>query len=278
MMYFSMKEGHEYMRSYGNDLFSGTARYYSLYRPLYPYTLIRFLIHKFALDGTGQMLDLGCGDGRLALRFVDWFETILGVDQEPEMIEEARCLQKESRYDNIEWLTGNLDKFNAQQKKTFKMITIAKAFHWMEREKTLEMLFDMTSIGGGIAIIDPCSKKNVRSLWQNKVDEVIKHWYGSERRAGNTIYQSPSENYEQLIERSKFKLDKVELPPYEQRWSIDSIIGNIYSTSYGAKHFLGDNVHLFEEHLKKELLAIEPTNIFKENIHLSVILALKQGE
>lgn len=41
---------------------------------------------------------------------------------------------------------------------------------------------------------------------------------------------------------------------------------------------LGDNVHLFEEHLKKELLAIEPTNTFKENIHLSVILALKQGE
>lgn len=154
-----MKEGHEYMRSYGNDLFSGTARYYSLYRPLYPDTLIRFLIHKFALDGTGQMLDLGCGDGRLALRFVDWFETIVGVDQEPEMIEEARYLQKESRHDNIEWFTGNLEKFNAQQKKTFKMITIAKAFHWMEREKTLEMLFDMSSLGEGLQLSTHVLKK-----------------------------------------------------------------------------------------------------------------------
>ncbi len=41
----------------------GTAWYYSRYRPLYSSALIRYLRFKFSLDGNGNMLDLGCGDG-----------------------------------------------------------------------------------------------------------------------------------------------------------------------------------------------------------------------
>ena len=68
------------MKDYGEDLFKGTAWYYSRYRPLYSASLIRFLRSKFSLDGNGHMLDLGCGDGRLSLRFSDWFEKIVGID------------------------------------------------------------------------------------------------------------------------------------------------------------------------------------------------------
>lgn len=263
------------MQKYGDELFAGTALFYSRYRPLYPASLIRFLIQRFALDGTGQMLDLGRGDGRLALRFVDWFEKIMGIDQEAEMIQQAIHLQQETRFSNTKWFLGDLENYNTNHKEKFKLVTIAKAFHWMEREKTLELLFSMVSPGGGIAIIDPASTKVTPSLWELKVDEVMKHWYGGERRAGNTIYRPPSETYEQLINRSNFDLETIELPPYQHSWNIGSIIGNIYSSSYGAKHFLGDNSHLFERHLREELLKIEPTGSFKENIQLSVQLALK---
>ena len=66
------------MTDYGKDLFEGTAWYYSRYRPLYPASLIRYLIGNFPLDGKGQMLDLGCGTGQLAFKFSDWFEGIVG--------------------------------------------------------------------------------------------------------------------------------------------------------------------------------------------------------
>ena len=65
------------------------------------------------------------------------------------------------------------------------------------------------------------------------------------------------------------------MPSYEQVWTLDSIIGNHYSTSFGAKRFLGDNVDFFEKHLKEELLAIDKTGVFKEQINTSVKLALK---
>ena len=263
------------MNEYGEDLFKDTAYYYSLYRPVYPASLIRFLVSKFSLDGTGQMLDLGCGDGRLALRFSDWVEQIVGVDLEHEMIEVAKSLSQETRVPNVEWFIGDIEKYKSESNKYFRFVTIAKAFHWMDRPLVLETLYDMISIGGGLAIIDNYSPNKVILPWQKKVDEVVKHWYGSERRAGNTTYSHPKVSHQDIIANTKFQLEVHQIPVYDHVWTIDSIIGNIYSTSFGAKRFLGEKVHLFEEQLKKELLGIDHTGVFKEQIHLSVKLALK---
>ena len=263
------------MIDYGKNLFEGTARYYSQYRPLYPASLIRYLIGKFSLDGTGHMLDLGCGTGQLAFRFSDWFEGIVGVDTEPEMIQEAIRLSREIRVENMEFLNGALEKYKGNSEKIFRFITIAKAFHWMDREKVLETLYEIVSDGGGIAIIDNYSPKKELLPWQKKVNKVVKEWYGYERRAVNTTYSHPTISHQENVANSKFNLDNYQLPTYEQSWTFESIIGNIYSTSYGAKRFLGDNVESFEKHLKEELLSIEKTGVFKEQINTTVILALK---
>ena len=264
------------MIDYGKDLFKGTAWYYSRYRPIYPAALIRFLIDRFSLDGNGQMLDLGCGTGQLALRFADWFESVVGIDTQHEMIEEARRLEKEYRVDNFEWFNGDLDTYKKQFGGNFRFVTIAKAFHWMDREKLLDTLYPMISDGGGIAIIDNYSPNKEPLPWQIKVNEVVKQWYGEERRAGKTTYTPPSISYQETIKNSKFELEMHELPTYEHEWNLDSIIGNLYSTSYGSKRFLGDKVNQFERHLKEELLAIESKGIFKENINLSIKLAVKK--
>ncbi|MBU7595683.1 class I SAM-dependent methyltransferase [Metabacillus halosaccharovorans] len=263
------------MIDYGKNLFEGTARYYSQYRPIYSASLIRYLIKKFSLDGKGNMLDLGCGTGQLAFRFSDWFEGIVGIDTEPEMIKEAIRLSKEIRVENIEFFYGVLDKYKVSSNKIFRCVTIAKAFHWMDREKVLDLLYGMVSDEGGIAIIDNFSPNKELLHWQKKVNEIVKQWYGNERRAGNSTYSHPTISHQEIVAKSKFNLESYQIPTYEQLWSIDSIIGNLYSTSYGSKRFLGDNVNSFEQHLKEELLSIEKTGVFKEQINTKVILALK---
>ncbi|WP_053368007.1 class I SAM-dependent methyltransferase [Bacillus sp. FJAT-27245] len=239
------------MTDYGGELFKGTAWYYSRYRPLYPASLIRYLIEKFSLDGKGKMLDLGCGTGQLAIRFADWFEDIVGIDTEPEMILEAIRMEKECRVNNLEWFNGELDTYRKKYDGNFRFVTIAKAFHWMDREKILDALYEMVSYDGGVAIIDNHFPKKELLPWQKKVNEVVEQWYGKERRAGNTTYSHPTVSHQEIISNSKFDLEIHEIPTYEQEWTLESIIGNLYSTSYGSKRFLGDNVHLFEKHLKK---------------------------
>lgn len=263
------------MTAYGEDLFKGTAHYYSRFRPMYPASLIRFLVERFSLDGSGRMLDLGCGTGQLAFRFSDWFERIVGIDMEPEMIEEAIRLSKEIRAENVEWFIGDLDTYKEKSDETFRLVTIAKAFHWMDRVKVLETLDEMVVPGGGVAIIDNYAPNKEQLPWQKKVEEVVKRWYGDERRAGNTTYAHPTISHQTIISNSKFDLEVYEMPTYEHVWTVNSIIGNIYSTSYGTKRFLGGNVQLFENQLKEELLALDDTGIYKEQLNISVKLAVK---
>ncbi|MEI4771555.1 methyltransferase domain-containing protein [Psychrobacillus sp. FJAT-51614] len=263
------------MTDYGKELFKGTAWYYSRYRPLYPASLIRYLIDKFSLDGKGQMLDLGCGTGQLAFRFTDWFERIVGIDTEPEMLKEAIRLEKEFRVENLEWFNGELDTYKDKFDGNFRFATVAKAFHWMDRERVLDTLYEMISYGGGVAIIDNYSPNKELLPWQKKVNEVVKQWYGNQRRAGKTTYSHPTVSYQEIVSNSKFDLEMIELPNYEQLWTLDSIIGNLYSTSYGSKHFLGENVKLFEKHLKEQLLEVDSSGVFKEQINISIKLAIK---
>jgi len=264
------------MIDYGTDLFKGTAWYYTRYRPLYPASLIRYIVDKFALDGEGRLLDLGCGTGQLALRFQDWFEDIVGIDPEPEMLDEARRLSIDNRVTNVQWLQGKAEE-QSDALGSFRLITIAKAFHWMDRETILEMLYHHTNDHGGIAIIGNDSEKDKPLPWQLKVNEVVARWLGSERRAGNSTFKPPAERYEDTLAKSRYRnIEKHVLPAYSHIWTVDSIVGNLYSTSYGARRFFGEDLERFEDELRTALLAINPNDQFVEEHSISVITGMRR--
>ena len=263
------------MTIYGEDLFKGAATYYSKYRPMYPPMLIRYLVERFSLNGEQQVMDLGCGPGNLTIRLADWCNKIVGVDPENEMIKEAKRLHSELRIGDIHWFNGDLEQYRAQHHEKFELVTIAKAFHWMDRSKVLEDLYDMLNIGGGIAIIDNFEPDKKQAEWQERMNEVIEKWYGSKRRAGNTTFTHPMSRHEDVISNSRFKLEMHEFPSYEISWTIESILGNLYSTSFGSKRFLGDRLKEFESELKAALLEINKTGEFKEKMNLSIKMAIK---
>jgi ubiquinone/menaquinone biosynthesis C-methylase UbiE len=82
-----------------------------MYRPMYPSSLVRFLVDRFSLNGQQHLLDLGCGTGQLTIRFSDWCNKIVGIDVESEMIEEAKRLHHAQRIVNIHWFNGTLEKY-----------------------------------------------------------------------------------------------------------------------------------------------------------------------
>lgn len=132
------------------------------------------------------MLDLGCGTGQLALRFSDWFEEIVGVDTESEMLDEANRLSSDKRLDNVKWVQGRAEE-RVCDWGVFRLVIIAKAFHWMDRESILDILYNSSDTNGGVAIIDNTGKQEPL-LWQLKVNEVVRRWLGDARRAGNSTY------------------------------------------------------------------------------------------
>ena len=220
------------------------------------------------------MLDLGCGTGQLACRFSDWFDQIIGIDPELEMIQEAQNFSSKLRLTNTKWLHGTLDTYlKTNNEDNLKLVTIAKAFHWMDRKKTLEQLYPRIVAGGGIAIIDQYGQKTEQ--WHQTVKQVTEQWYGTKRRAGKTTYTHPTTRHEEVIQSSSFSFDQVELPFYSFIWTPETIIGHLYSTSFGAKRFLGSRAREFETHLTSELLNLNENGRFTEQIGIAIKLALK---
>ncbi|MBE9918093.1 class I SAM-dependent methyltransferase [Paenibacillus donghaensis] len=263
------------MSLYGDDLFKGTASYYAQYRPAYPSSLIRFIVDFFRLDGKGRMVDLGCGTGQLAMRFSDWFEEIIGVDPEEEMLMLARRLADINRLTNMNWIHGRAEEKAAEQP-SFRLVTIAKAFHWMDREAVLNAVYPRLEEGGGIVITDNDQQDKEPLVWQQRVDEIMKAYLGPQRRAGQGTYTPPKEKYEDTISKFPFRsVKKHTLPEYTHNWTIESILGNIYSTSYGARHFFGERIEQFEAEMRSALHEIHPEGIFAEQISVQTIVALK---
>jgi ubiquinone/menaquinone biosynthesis C-methylase UbiE len=265
------------LNMYGTDLFKGAARYYSTYRPIYPSILIRLLVEKFSLNGEQNLLDIGCGTGHLTIRFSDWCNKIVGIDIEPEMIEEAERLHHEMRIGQIQWFNGTLEEYKSGNPDQYQLVTIAKAFHWMDRSKVLDELFDIVSPGGGVAVIDNYEPTKSLKPWQIRFNEVITKWYGNDRKAGNSTYTHPVTSHEEIISHSKFNLEVHTLPTYEITWTIESLLGNLYSTSYGSKRFLGsNNIPLFEREVREAMLDLCETGVFKEESTLSVKIGRKE--
>jgi len=134
------------------ELFTGAASYYAKYRPWYPEEMFVFLRSYFGLNGTGQLLDLGCGTGQVLLPLASDFEEMVGIDIEPDMLVEAKKEAKKRGIRNVRWMQGKAEELISKAG-TFKLITAATSLHWMDQPKVLSDAYAVCEKNGGIALI-----------------------------------------------------------------------------------------------------------------------------
>src|SRR5882762_6857162 len=88
-------------------LFAGAAPYYARFRPGYPTAMFTTLRERFGLDGTQQVLDLGCGTGQIALPLAPLVARVFTVDPDPHMLDEGTELATAAATYNISWCEGD---------------------------------------------------------------------------------------------------------------------------------------------------------------------------
>lgn len=260
------------------SLFAGTAWYYARYRSGYPDAMIRLVIDRFGLDGSGRQLDLGCGTGQLILPFASHVEQVIGMDPDAAMLAEAERVIREAGIGNVHLVqAGSTELVEAASPfAPYRLVTMGRSFHWMDGRQVLSDLAGLLVAGGGIVITgDGCGVWSGSKPWEHLVGQTVREWLGQRRRAGTGYSNQANERWETLIPRiasPEYGAPEFHQFRYQRTWDIDSVVGHLYSTSFCSPEVLGDKREGFERELRQRLTAFDPTEHFIEDVVVDAVL------
>lgn len=253
------------------DLFTGTAVYYARHRPGYPTAFLTEVARRFSLPG-GRLLDLGCGPGTLTIALAGRVREAVGVDPEPDMLAEATQQASLAGIRNIRWVEARAENLPPDLGR-FQLVTMGRSFHWMDRDQVLATLAEMITPTGGLVIVNDNCLVRPASDWQRTLEEIQAKFLGTVRRAGSGIFAPPTEPHETVLARSPFRHVERVVYEFERQWTVEQIVGYLYSTSFPIRRLLGDRRVSFEKEIIEALRTYSPDGRFVEPVHLEAIFA-----
>lgn len=253
------------------DLFKGAAPYYVAYRRPYPGPVVDYLIQRCGLDGHGRLLDAGCGTGQVFEVMAPYFDQVLAIDPDPDMVHFARQTAARLGLTHVAVLPMRAEDFMAERG-SLRMVIFGASFHWMDRRRVGDAMYDFLSPGGYLAVLSPSGILSGKEDWEIAVQEAVHDYLGPDRRAGSGIYRE-GELHEEALRGTRFeRIETVDIL-VDDEWSIDRIIGFLYSTSYASHSVLGDCAAAFEADIRRRLAALQPEGRFEKTVEYSVIIA-----
>jgi len=155
---------------------------------------------------------------------------------------------------------------------------MGESFHWMDRRRTLEALYDLVAADGGIAILGRGVPLPLPPMtpWRAAACRVVRQYLGEIPLPWNHEPPAPDELHQAYVKGSRFRdlLEHSEL--FEVEWTVESIIGNLYSMSFCNRKLLGQRVEAFEHDLRSAILAVEPSGDFHgESQEFFALMAFK---
>jgi SAM-dependent methyltransferase len=141
------------LTDYDPTLFEGAAAHYRYGRPPYSPQLEAVLTDELGLDGTGRLLDGGCGPGILTVRLAHLFDEAVGLDPDAAMLAEGRRVADERGIANIRWVQALAEDLPEAAPGPYRLVTFGQSFHWTDEAQVAEALYDMLEPGGALALI-----------------------------------------------------------------------------------------------------------------------------
>jgi SAM-dependent methyltransferase len=164
--------------SFARRRFRTAARHYLRGRPAYADLLIRRVAELCRLTRDSRLLDLGCGPGQLALAFAPFVAEVTALDPEPEMLRIAGERAAEAGI-AIRFVAGSSDTLSPALGR-FRLVAIGRAFHWMDRPRTLERLDGMIEPEGAVALFHDRHPALPDNRWREGYAAVIERYAASD--------------------------------------------------------------------------------------------------
>lgn len=220
---------------YRKDLFRGTAEYYDKFRPAYPAALLE------PLRGANRVLDLACGTGQLAFALAADVGDVWAVDQEPELVEFGRRKAQRLGVTNVAWIAASAEDVALDG--TFDVVAIGNAFHRLDREAVVRRLVPHLGAGGCVALLWSGTPWGGDRPWQRALQDCMARWRdvadARDRVPAGWQEAMDRDPHDAVLRRAGLVYEGPTELTVSQRWTVESLTGFMYSTSFLNRTALG---------------------------------------
>jgi ubiquinone/menaquinone biosynthesis C-methylase UbiE len=253
--------------------FAGTAEYYAIGRPPYSAQLADTMARELSLDGTGHLLDVGCGPGVLELALAHLFDQITALDPELGMLQvgQRRCQQAEIA--NVRWVQGVADDVAAWKPGSCRVVTFGQSFHRVRRLEVAEGVYDLLVPGGSVVLISHQdddrrprpADRGYPEIPHAAVRKLILDYLGDNTRQYLASWnEGQPARFEDSLSQTRFGASRTVYAPGcpDLIRDIDTVVANYFSLSYAAPRWFGNRRAEFEADLRRLLHEASPDGLF----------------
>jgi len=255
-------------------LYAGAARFYTAGRMPYPPAVAEALRAELRLDGSGRLLDVGCGPGSLTLLLAPLFESVVGVDADRDMLSQARREAQSAGIDNVSWCHMRAEELPGDLG-TFRVVSFAQSFHWVDQPRVAFLVRRMLEPDGAFVHIGATTHEGVPGddplvhprPPRDDIAALVGQYLGPVRRAGRRTLPAGTPGGEEDVMRSAGFHGPVRMEvggsTVVDRTN-DEVVASVFSLSSAAPHLFGDRLAEFERELRDMLRQASPGGRFSE--------------
>lgn len=231
--------------------FQSTVPFYARYRLAYPTRLIERVIALTGLQPGDPVLDLGTGPGLLAVPFAAAGMRVTAADPEPTMLAAAGDAARAAGVTLTLW-PGGSDELRSDMG-PFRLVTMGRSFHWMDRAATLARLDGIVAPDGAIVLFEDAHPRTAENRWEDVVDDVAGR-YGRYEEQVLRERESPGyRSHESHLLASRFNMLEAVSVIIRKPITIGEIVGRALSMSTCSPAKLGPRIDSFASDLRNAL-------------------------
>ena len=249
---------------YTPERFDAAVDHYVAARVVYAPDLIAWLARETGTEGK-RVLDLGCGPGFIANAIAPFAAEVLGLDPSANMIDAARGLAAP----NVRFEIGSSEDLS-HVTAPVHLVTIGRAFHWMNRVQTLSNLESRITADGAIALIKDSPVQVPMNRWWHEFNALARSFavmdaWNQHRASEDWV------PHEEVLARSAFD-DLRAISVYARHdWTFERLIRHTLSRSATTEALLGARLAEFKAAARALLAPFGPEPWTSLNQHIALI-------